>query len=91
MYTNICVRTRPEVQQDESHLPAQLQSKRHRKQIAQLHEVVEISNDVLLSYPYKILSCVKVIQVQCAGQRIDHSRQIKYETVKNEKKSALIK
>lgn len=37
----------------EIHLPAQLQSKRHRNQMTQLHEVVEIVKNMLVSYIHK--------------------------------------
>ena len=38
---------------DETHLPVQLESKRHRNQMTQLHEVVEIVKNIPVSYIHK--------------------------------------
>jgi hypothetical protein len=35
---------------DAVHLPAKLENKRHRNQMTQLHEVVEIVKNILVSY-----------------------------------------
>ena len=38
---------------DEIHLPAQLESKWHSKQMTQLHEAVDIVKNILLGYIHK--------------------------------------
>ena len=38
---------------NEIHLPTQLEIKRHRNQMTQLHEVVEIVKSVLVSHTHK--------------------------------------
>jgi len=69
--------------QDETHIPAQSESKRHRNQMTQLHEAVEIVTDILVSYIHKDPQSRDSDPATVCSWRTYHVIQIKCKTLKN--------